>query len=854
MRGPAVFLFVLALVCVHTPSGTSGSTCVTPKSSSMGIAVVSRRNETGHWTAQLNFTHDSDGAKGREKGSGPWLVNFDQTVSVCEEGESVLIVATLTSACKEESVNKTPPRGFMDVPGLNKYKVHVTAKTWEEARKVCIAEKAHLVVINSEAEAKAVLKIWQEYPFPKLNPLFIFLGFNDIKGEGKYVTVTGEPLEDTGFVAWEKGQPDDSRGENCGGLNRSGKLHDLSCTTKIPYICEQEKTSYRHYDKFLPLSASSDATDSHQLLPVSSEMFCPTTVLHEVRDNQSQKSHWPLGGRGDEEGNLEETHVHYRGVGIEKLKKNHMWNITLNASSRDSNLDLPETGNTGIGKIDDLYRVATGAVNLKHSAGSTTSVEQDSGPWEVDVEQTSSRCGAEEEIVLAALVKAPPPRAGPGYETIHGLGYYKLHTELSPWEEARRVCAEEGAHLAVVNSKVEMDVILNIWGRHPNIMDSYLNSFAHVGFHDLYTEGNYLTVLGDSLLSTGFVPWGTNEPNNVGGSPGEDCGSLLRDGKLNDINCDTKLAYFCEQESWPFALLSASLKPILWDGEREGERRGVASQPTQVSFHANKKRWITKIVDGASYRTEEVYLYSNLDLSFIGSLVNCESSALEHAATEAGKLRDLQKDHKFIPGVGYYKLRTELKYWDKDLNACIKDGTSTPLETSTPSRISGRSTLVFKRGSSTTTPTSGSNTTSRKEILSLYQKYGHLVYDPLERSCSLSRRRGLKEKGCPDRDIPHQKGKNDLVARTRSSTAASGLGPDDVPRLHDSWSRASSRKHLEQLVWEILTLLDPGTPSLPTTRPLGALDVRRLLKLLTTVEVAIKSRWYRRDVGIGRFG
>ncbi|CAG2058158.1 unnamed protein product, partial [Timema podura] len=93
-------------------------------------------------------------------------------------------------ACKEESTNKTPPRSFVDVPGLNRYKVHVTAKTWEEARKVCIAEKAHLVVINSEAEAKAVLKIWQEYPFPKLNPLFIFLGFNDIKGEGKYVTVT----------------------------------------------------------------------------------------------------------------------------------------------------------------------------------------------------------------------------------------------------------------------------------------------------------------------------------------------------------------------------------------------------------------------------------------------------------------------------------------------------------------------------------------------------------------------------------------------------------------------------------------------------------------------------------------
>nr|CAD7396086.1 unnamed protein product [Timema cristinae] len=50
------------------------------------------------------------------------------------------------------------------------------------------------------------------------------------------------------------------------------------------------------------------------------------------------------------------------------------------------------------------------------------------------------------------------------------------------------------------------------------------------------------------------------------------------------------------------ALSSASLKPILWDGVREGERHGVASQPIKVSFRANKNRWITETVDGASYR------------------------------------------------------------------------------------------------------------------------------------------------------------------------------------------------------------------------------------------------------------
>nr|CAD7613662.1 unnamed protein product [Timema genevievae] len=49
----------------------------------------------------------------------------------------------------------------------------------------------------------------------------------------------------------------------------------------------------------------------------------------------------------------------------------------------------------------------------------------------------------------------------------------------------------------------------------------------------------------------------------------------------------------------PLSLSSASLKPILWDGGWEGERRGVASHPTKVTFRANKNRWIMEIVDAA---------------------------------------------------------------------------------------------------------------------------------------------------------------------------------------------------------------------------------------------------------------
>nr|CAD7573376.1 unnamed protein product [Timema californicum] len=95
----------------------------------------------------------------------------------------------------------------------------------------------------------------------------------------------------------------------------------------------------------------------------------------------------------------------------------------------------------------------------------------------------------------------------------------------------------------------------------------------------------------------------------------------------------------------PLALSTASLKPIFWDGGWEGERRGMASQLTKVSFRANKNRWIMETVDRASYRTGRVgnhlaenhpqytRLGLNPDLSVFGSQEDQhEISALDHAA------------------------------------------------------------------------------------------------------------------------------------------------------------------------------------------------------------------------------
>lgn len=44
------------------------------------------------------------------------------------------------------------------------------------------------------------------------------------------------------------------------------------------------------------------------------------------------------------------------------------------------------------------------------------------------------------------------------YKYTIGLGAHKLHTRAATWNEARKSCNEEGAHLAIINSNAEAQV------------------------------------------------------------------------------------------------------------------------------------------------------------------------------------------------------------------------------------------------------------------------------------------------------------------------------------------------------------------------------------------------------------
>ncbi|XP_067004701.2 C-type mannose receptor 2 isoform X2 [Anabrus simplex] len=145
----------------------------------------------------------------------------------------------------------------------------------------------------------------------------------------------------------------------------------------------------------------------------------------------------------------------------------------------------------------------------------------------------------------------PRQRPGPGYELFDKVGYYKFHTTGTTWENARHICHLEGGHLAIINSPAEAMILTSIFKRVPHLKMVKNNNFALIGFHDLYVEGDFRTIYGEPLAVQGYNNWRRGAPNNAGKSnidPGEDCGSISREGLLDDIDCRNNYAFFCEQE------------------------------------------------------------------------------------------------------------------------------------------------------------------------------------------------------------------------------------------------------------------------------------------------------------------
>jgi len=90
-------------------------------------------------------------------------------------------------------------------------------------------------------------------------------------------------------------------------------------------------------------------------------------------------------------------------------------------------------------------------------------------------------------------------------------------------------------------------VLLEIFNRSGPFKGASNQEEAFLGLHDLYKEGEWVTVLGDSLAKTGYSKWSQKwggQPDNGAGE--QDCGVLVQSGGMDDVACQIMLPFFCE--------------------------------------------------------------------------------------------------------------------------------------------------------------------------------------------------------------------------------------------------------------------------------------------------------------------
>ncbi|XP_070768367.1 CD209 antigen-like protein C [Enoplosus armatus] len=147
----------------------------------------------------------------------------------------------------------------------------------------------------------------------------------------------------------------------------------------------------------------------------------------------------------------------------------------------------------------------------------------------------ASRNKLQEEVNRLNISRTDKP-CQQGWIKFNNKCYYVAPDGVTKtWENGRKDCRERGADLVIITTKDELDFV------------SKMNSRSWIGLSDLEQENKWKWVDGTDLVGTGF--WQDGEPNDHGN---EDCVEVLRGARWNDVPCDIKLQWVCEQFEFVF--------------------------------------------------------------------------------------------------------------------------------------------------------------------------------------------------------------------------------------------------------------------------------------------------------------
>ncbi|KAK7789744.1 hypothetical protein R5R35_005165 [Gryllus longicercus] len=211
------------------------------------LTIDSLRNDSGQWTAQVEFIH-VDGTEQR----GEWTSNIHQRTSNCENNITasenstngfVAVDATVLGPREDEAGAPTRMPHFdslrMQLDNGSEALVSLSrgARRWHEARRACRARGGDLLddVVGAARPAQRLLA-------QRRLDGRAFVGWRrNPEADERFETLAGDPVRQSDFVHWAPGRPSMSSSEEprdaCVSLAVESLLYDVPCDDPLPFFC-----------------------------------------------------------------------------------------------------------------------------------------------------------------------------------------------------------------------------------------------------------------------------------------------------------------------------------------------------------------------------------------------------------------------------------------------------------------------------------------------------------------------------------------------------------------------------------------------------------------------------------------
>ncbi|PSN58142.1 hypothetical protein C0J52_00973 [Blattella germanica] len=145
---------------------------------------------------------------------------------------------------ENDKIKKVPitSTGYQMLKGLGYYKLQKDKKTWQQALEACEKEETHLLIVNSEEEAEAILLLMLHEDTLKQ---YHWIGFHGHFQDNWY-TITNKTIQAAGYSKWySTAEPNSNPGQGQCGLFRYDSstlvgLLDWGCDNLAFFICELE--------------------------------------------------------------------------------------------------------------------------------------------------------------------------------------------------------------------------------------------------------------------------------------------------------------------------------------------------------------------------------------------------------------------------------------------------------------------------------------------------------------------------------------------------------------------------------------------------------------------------------------